>query len=53
MLEPQIGIVFHTPCTWNYYPSQLSSRIDELRLSYLLAETLMPLKIIANLSDAI
>ena len=53
MLAIHLWTVFHTPYAWNYYPSQLSSRIDELRLSYLLAETLMPLKIIANLSDAI
>jgi len=29
MLAPQIGIVFHTPCTWNYYPCHLSSRWDD------------------------
>jgi len=41
----QIGIVFHTPCTWNYYPSHLSSRRYDLglRLSCLLAQALMTL----------
>ena len=53
MLAPQIGIVFHTPYTWNYYPPHLSSRRDDLRLSCLLTEALMPLESIANLSDAI
>src|SRR6218665_895433 len=53
MLAPQIGIVFHTPCTWNYYPSHLSMRRDDLRLSCLLAHALMPLESIADLSDAI
>src|SRR6218665_2587149 len=53
MLTPQIGIVFHTPCTWNYCPSHLSTRRDNLRLSCLLAQALMPLESIADLSDAI
>src|SRR6218665_2633121 len=34
MLAPQIGIVFHTPCTWNYYTIHLfSSRDDYIRAS--------------------
>jgi len=53
MFAPQIGIIFHTPCTWNYYPSRLSSRRDDLRLSCLLAQALKPLESIADLSDAI
>jgi len=53
MLSPQIGIVFHTPCTWNYYPSHLSSLRDDLRLSCLLARALIPLESIADLSEAI
>ena len=52
-IGPQVGIVFHTPCTWNCYPSHLSSRIDDLRLSCLQAQALMLLESIANLSDAI
>jgi len=47
MLAPQIWIVFHSPCTWNYYPSHLSSCRDDLRLSCLLAQALMPLESIA------
>jgi len=42
-----------TPCTWNYYPCHLSSCRDDLRLSCLLTQALMPLKSIANLNDAI
>src|SRR6218665_2674234 len=42
-----------TPCTWNYYPSHISSRRDELRLSCLLTQALMPLESIANLNCAI
>src|SRR6218665_3850516 len=53
MLAPQIGIVFHTPCTWNYYPCHLSSRRDDFRLFCLLTQALMLLESIANLSDAI
>src|SRR6218665_4159211 len=53
MLAHQIGIVFHTPCTCNYYPSHFSSRRDTLRLSCLLTQALMPLESIANLNDAI
>ena len=49
MLAPQIG----TPCTWNYYLCHLSSRTDDLRLSCLLTQALMPLESIANLNDAI
>jgi len=52
MLTPHIGIVLHTLCTWNYYPSHLSSRRVDLRLSCLLAQALMLLESIANLSDA-
>ena len=52
---PQIWIVFHTPCTWNYYPRHLSIRIDDLRLFCVLAQALIPLETIAtcNLSGAI
>jgi len=32
------------PCTWNYYRCHLSSRRDDLRLSCLLTQTLMPLR---------
>src|SRR6218665_3037960 len=42
-----------TTCTWNYYPCHLSSRRDDLRLSCLLTQALMPLESIANLNDAI
>ena len=43
-----------TPCTWNYYyPCHLSSRRDDVRLSCLLTQALMPLESIANLNDAI
>jgi len=44
MLAPQIGFVFQTPCTWNYYPSRFSSRRDDLRLSCLLARAPRPLE---------
>jgi len=53
MLAPQIGIVLHTPFTWNYHPSHVSSRKDVLRMSCLLAQALKPLESIANLSGAI
>jgi len=53
MLAPHVGIVLHTPCTWNYYSCHLSSRRDDLRLFCLQAQALMPLESIANLSDAI
>ena len=53
MLVPQIGVVFHTLCTWNYYPSHLSNRRDDVRLSCLLAQALMRLESIATLSDTI
>src|SRR6218665_4206723 len=49
---PLIEIVFHTPCTWNDYPSHLSSRRGDLRLYCWLAQALMPLESIANLSSA-
>src|SRR6218665_2576889 len=42
-----------TPCTWNYYTCHLSSGRDDLRLSCLLTQTLIPLESIANLTDAI
>ena len=42
-----------TPCTWKDYPCHLSSRRDDLRLSCLLTQSLMPLESIANLNDAI
>jgi len=32
------------PCIWNYYPCHLSSRKDDLRLSCLLTQALMPLR---------
>jgi len=41
------------PCTWNYYSCHLSNRRDDLRLSCLLNQTLMPLESIPNLNDAI
>src|SRR6218665_1650002 len=41
-----------TPCTWNYYSCHLSSRRDDVRLSCLLTQALMPLESIANLNDA-
>jgi len=39
--------------TWNYYPCHLFSRRDDLRLSCLLTQALMPLESIANLNDTI
>src|SRR6218665_695667 len=42
-----------TPCTCNYYPCHQSSRRDDLRLSCLLTQVLMPLESIANFNDAI
>src|SRR6218665_1583578 len=42
-----------TPCPWNYYPCHLSSRRDDVRLSCLLTQALMPLESIANLNAAI
>src|SRR6218665_3219885 len=41
------------PCTWNYYPSHISSRRDDLRMSCLLTQALMPLESISNLNEAI
>ena len=41
-----------TPRTWNYYHCHLCSRRDDLRLSYLLTQAMMPLESIANLNDA-
>jgi len=38
---------------WNYYTCQLSSRREDLRLSCLLTQALMPLESIVNLNDAI
>jgi len=43
----------HTPCTWNYYSCHLSSSRQDLRLSCLLTQALMPLESTANLNDAI
>ena len=37
----------------NYYPSNLSNSRDDLRLSCLLTQALMPLESIVNLNDAI
>src|SRR6218665_149866 len=51
MFAPQLGTVFHSPSTWNYYPSNLSSCGNTLRLSCLLL--LMPVESAADLSDAI
>src|SRR6218665_3756725 len=43
-----------TPCIWNYYHLELlSSRSDDLRLSCLLTQVLIPLESIANFNDAI
>src|SRR6218665_3831000 len=42
-----------TPCTWNYYSCNLSSRRDDLKLSCLLTQGLIPLESIANLNDTI
>src|SRR6218665_3949636 len=47
------NIVFHAPCTWTYYSSHLSSRRDDLRLFCLLAQALLLLESIADLSYVI
>src|SRR6218665_1598656 len=48
-----LALRLDTPRTWNYYPSHISSRRDDLRLPCLLTQELMPLERIANLNDAI
>jgi len=51
MLVPQIGHSLHLELS--YYPCHLSSRRDDLTLSCLLTQALMPLESIANFNDAI
>ena len=50
MLAPRIEKYLHLELA--YYPYHLSSRRDDIRLSCLLTQALMPLESIANLNDA-